>query len=527
VAASTALPPNPNELERLKSVVAQYFPVYETRVTPFSLVLLVHADPARLELQFDRMRQDLWERKYVCQIRREQGEYIVEVVRRPTRSVWGPVVNLILLIITAASTVAAGAFLYLAYIGGTTVTGSDFLYGGLYFALPLMTILGVHELAHYVMARHHHVEASLPYFIPVPPPYLLFGTFGAMISLREPIPDRKALLDIGASGPIAGFLVAVPVTFAGYFLSTHAPVLPVTYCGPTILGVSYGGLIFNPSLITGLIGLFFPPSLLNVHPLALAGWVGILVTAINLLPAGQLDGGHVARALFGDRSRYASYAAVIILVGLALVFGYVGWVLFAVLIVFLGMRHPPPLNDITPLDGKRLAVGGLAIALLVGGFVAVPIATPLGTFALSDQTWSSWNHTSLPPGTAMADNLSLNVVNQDDITHGYAIQGSISLVLSNASGSTSPLSGAALQAFEANSTWRVLTPNGTTTVFTGVGNWEFPNAAVTTLASGARANFQVQFEDSSAAIVDVSITVTQICQVDGGTSPQSYSVQIY
>src|SRR5208282_5958229 len=120
-----------------------------------------------------------------------------------------------------ASTVAAGGFLWLVYRGGFNLAPSDFVNGGIYFAAPLMAILGLHELAHFLVARHHHVAASLPYFIPVPPPFLLFGTFGAFISLREPIPSKKVLLDIGAAGPIAGFLVAVPITIAGMMLSVH------------------------------------------------------------------------------------------------------------------------------------------------------------------------------------------------------------------------------------------------------------------------------------------------------------------
>ncbi|MCI4354779.1 MAG: site-2 protease family protein, partial [Thermoplasmata archaeon] len=306
-------PPPGTEVERIRTGVARYFPVYETRVTPQSLILLVHADAATLEEKFDLLRRALWEQYYVPQLRYERGEYIIEVVRRPNRVGWGSITNLILLALTVVTTVSAGAFLWLAYVGGSQLTPQDFLMGGISFGLPLMLILGLHELAHFLTARHHHVDASLPYFIPVPPPFILFGTFGAFISLREPIPSKKALLDIGASGPLAGFAVSIPVTLYGMFLSAHAPVLSVANCGPTILGVSYGNFVIGESLFWFVLGKFVPVAFQSLHPVALAGWVGLLVTAINLLPAGQLDGGHVFRALFGERARYASYAAVVLL----------------------------------------------------------------------------------------------------------------------------------------------------------------------------------------------------------------------
>ncbi|MCI4344796.1 MAG: site-2 protease family protein, partial [Thermoplasmata archaeon] len=378
------LPPSgaPTEIERIRAAVSEQFPVYETRVTPNSLILLVHADAATLEARFDRLRQDLWAKFYVPQIRYEGGEYVVEVVRRPSRKPYGLWVNLILLVGTIGTTVTAGAFLWLAYEGGCRLVATEFVWGGLFFGLPILAILGFHELAHFLVARHHHVEASLPYFLPVPPPYLLFGTFGAFISLREPIPSKKVLLDIGASGPLAGFAVAVPVLLVGLGLSAHGPQLSVANCGPTILGVNYGNLEFG--IFTSIFGyflhLFVPFSISNLHPMAIAGWVGILVTAINLLPAGQLDGGHVFRALAGDRARYISWGAF---VGLfALGFFYQGWFIFAILIFFLGMRHPPPLNDISPLDTKRWGLGVLTAAILVTGFVIVPIAQPSGSFAL-------------------------------------------------------------------------------------------------------------------------------------------------
>ncbi len=519
--------PNPpagsTEIERLRSEVATYFPVYETRLTPNSLILLVHVDPANLEERFDRLRQALWAKFYVAQVRREGGEYLVEIVRRPPRRPWGLTVNLVLLAITILTTVAAGAFLWVAYVGGSTLGPSDFLWGGITFALPLLGILGLHELAHYLTARRHHVEASLPFFIPVPPPFLIFGTFGAFISLREPIPDKKALLDIGASGPLAGFALSVPITLFGMFLSAHSPVLSVANCGPSFAGVDYGSFVFGTtSFFWWLLGQFLPVNLVNLSPVALAGWVGILVTAINLLPAGQLDGGHVFRALLGDRSRYVSYAATILLFGLG--FLYEGWFIFAVLILLLGLRHPPPLNDLTPLDGRRWVLGGLAAFVLVGGFVLVPIATPTNAFALENPASGP---APLPPGYALAENLSVQIVNQDGIPHGYLVNASVVKVVQGGGGApTQPLQGAQLASYLANSTWVVVLPNGNTTTFTGTGSFALAPSDYAEISAGAGASLNVTYENPQQAVVTITLTVSQICSA-GGTGPSAQTFTVY
>jgi len=488
--------------------VAQFFPVYETRVTPQSLVLLVHADAATLADRFDRLRRSLWEQFYIPQIRYDRGEYVIEVVRRPTRTGWGSVTNLVLLGLTVLTTMSAGAFLWLAYVGGSQLSATDFLWGGISFGLPLMAILGLHELAHFVMARHHHVDASLPFFIPVPPPFILFGTFGAFISLREPIPDKKALLDIGTSGPLAGFLVAIPVTIYGMFLSAHAPVLSAANCGPVILGVSYGNFVIGTSLFWFALGKFVPVAFASLHPVALAGWVGLLVTAINLLPAGQLDGGHVFRALLGDQSRYVSYAAVVMLFGIG-VFLYQGWIIFAILILFLGMRHPPPLNDITPLDSKRIGIGVVAVAILVTGFVVVPIASPTGVFAVPA---SSVGAAPLPPGALMADNLTVTIINHDLVSHGYVISGTIDSVISTVNNVSQTLSGSQLAGFLANSTWTVHLPNGNVTSYTEAGSFAVPTSEFITLASSASAVVTVTYSNTAEGVVLLELTVGELCE---------------
>lgn len=514
MATGPPLPGVPAEFERLRAVVSQRFPVYETRITPNSLVLLVHVDPLTLERRFDELRRQMWEMSYIPVLRKEQGEHVVEVIRRPPRNTRGAYVNLALLAVTIASTVSAGAFLWLSWRGGFVLQPSDFFWGGISFGLPLLTILGLHELAHFVMARRHHVEASLPYFIPVPPPYLLFGTFGAFISLREPIPDKKALLDIGASGPLVGFLAAVPVTLGGLVLSAHAAALSPANCGPTVLGFNYGNILVGLPAIWSAFQFVLGVNPASLHPLAFAGWVGILVTAINLLPAGQLDGGHVARALLGPRSVYASIAAIVILIGMGLV--YLNWILFALIIVLLGFRHPPPLNDLTPLDRKRVGVGIVAVLLLVTGFVVVPLGSPSGQFALQNQ---STVRLTPPPGFAMADNVTMQLVNQDMVARDFEFSTTIGSVIHTVNGTSESLMGPALQAFLANSTWALTLPNGTVLRFHGGGNWTLPTSALVMLDAGDSAKLPLQYWNTQQAAVQASVSARMICAPAAG-SPQ-------
>ena len=245
------------ELDRIRTTVTAFFPVYETRIGPQSLLLAVHADPATLEERFDRLRQELWTQGYIPLLRREHGEEFIEVVRRPKTGRMRLWINILLFLGTVATTSFAGALIWLTFRGSLTLTVGDFLYGELYFGAPVMTILGLHEFAHYVVARRRHLDASLPYFMPVPPP-LILGTLGAFVSIREPFPDKKALFDVGAAGPLAGFAVAVPIALVGLYLSVHAPVQPVTYCGVTVLGTSYGSLLIGTPLFWYVFSLFLP-----------------------------------------------------------------------------------------------------------------------------------------------------------------------------------------------------------------------------------------------------------------------------
>jgi membrane-associated protease RseP (regulator of RpoE activity) len=199
--------------------------------------------------------------------------------------------------------------------------------------------------------------------MPIPPilPSFNIGTFGALISSRDPMPNKKALFDVGISGPLAGFIVALPVTAIGIMISSPAPVTePVT--GEIMLGGSILFTFLSTSILNIPAG-----TAINLSLTAFAGWVGLLITSINLLPAGQLDGGHIFRAFLGEKQKYAGWIAVFIMI-------FTGWWFFAMIIVFMmGMMHPPPLNDSTGLDKKRKLLFLVALAILIICYIPYPI----------------------------------------------------------------------------------------------------------------------------------------------------------
>jgi len=351
------------EIESVRNVVARHFPVYETRMTPQAVRFLVTVDPATMDERFDALRLELVPQNYIPFLTREGGEHLITIQRRPEQRFVGVQVNLVLLVLTVLTTTWAGAVNWAGYDGIDWLSAEAFAKGSVFFTLPLMAILGIHEMGHYVMAKRYKVRASLPFFLPAPGTFL--GTFGAMISMRDPMPSRKALIDIGAAGPVLGLLTAIPITLLGLALMTVDP-------RPAPLN-SGGAVVIELPFLYQILGWFLPiPQDTILHPTAFAGWVGLFVTALNLLPAGQLDGGHVARAVLGDHGKYLSYAAIALMFGLGLF--YFGWMIIALFILLLGSRHPPPLNDLTRLDGKRQLLAGAAAAVLLLSFVAIPVA---------------------------------------------------------------------------------------------------------------------------------------------------------
>ncbi|MCI4365565.1 MAG: site-2 protease family protein, partial [Thermoplasmata archaeon] len=488
-----------SELDRIRRIVGTEFPIYDTRVGPQSLILAVQVDPTTLEPKFDRLRRELWAAGYVPILRRQMGEDFLEVVPRPRQRNRRDWVNIALLAATVATTTLAGALIWLVYVGQETLAPLDFLYGGLFFSVPVLTILGLHELAHFFMARRRKIDASLPYFIPLPPPFL-FGTFGAFISIREPFPDKKALFDIGAAGPLAGFVTSIPIAIVGLYLSAHSAAPSVTYCGPTIFGVSYGSLVIGPSLFWEFLALFFPHSLLSLHPLALAGWVGIFVTSINLLPAGQLDGGHIFRALFGDRIRFVSYGTVILLFGFGIF--YTGWLFFGILILLLGVRHPPPLNDVSPLDTKRYVVGAVVVAVLITGFVVQPLYTPTGMVSIET---GAVGYSPSTPALPVNASLNFTIVNGDPVPHGFVLSATVENVSRDVNNTTVYLSMADIAKWASTSEWMFHLPGGRSITLNGSSVALSGTEYVTVQGAGSAnsATVRIDFANSVTALAVV------------------------
>jgi membrane-associated protease RseP (regulator of RpoE activity) len=268
--------------------------------------------------------------------------------------------HLILFLLTFVTTTVAGAIQECV----DPLANPLEILSGLPFALTLMLILLVHEMGHYLTSRYYNVKATLPYFIPGPS---FIGTFGAFIKMQSQMPDRRTLFDIGASGPLAGLVFSIPAVVLGLQLSTIEPAEP-SACNNIIFGSS---LLFR-FLTKETLG-FFPAHAFTLHPVATAGWVGLFVTAMNLLPAGQLDGGHVNYALFGRRYIWLSRLTVLAILLLG-VTRWSGWLIWGVLLLFMGVRHPPPVDSETPLDAKRKLLGWLLLATLFVTFMPIPFA---------------------------------------------------------------------------------------------------------------------------------------------------------
>jgi len=367
--ASETPPDASKEIELVKGLVARYFPVYDVKVNYDVVQFFCRIDETTLEDNFERLREEMSPHGYIPMVTYDKGEHVIMVGRKPPAKYKSIYVNLAMLIITFLAMMFAGILDWGSYADvpeNEMFSIENILTGILVFTLPLMAILGVHELGHFFMARRRKVAASLPFFIPSVPP---LGTFGAFISLRDPIPNRKSLLEIGVAGPLAGLALAIPIGILGLILTNmEARPVPLDIGSEGLVRISFPMIYLWLEELVPLQGDYL------LHPTAFAAWVGFLVTALNLLPAGQLDGGHIARALLGPNAKYASWAAIAALIALS--FYYWSWLLFAILILFLGAKHPPPLNDINKLDTRRKMVGVFAFVVLIIAFVPVPM-TPV------------------------------------------------------------------------------------------------------------------------------------------------------
>ena len=271
-----------------------------------------------------------------------------------------PTKHVVLLALTTLTTTIAGAL----WEGIDPGLDLAVLVRGLPFAVTLIAILLVHESGHYLLCLRHRVNASLPYFLPAPPHIFPLGTFGAFIRIRSRFPDRRALFDIGAAGPWAGFVVAVAATTIGLRLSHVAPEPPGAHV-----------LELGDSLLTAFLTrwlLAADPATVVLHPIAFAGWFGLFVTSINLLPVGQLDGGHVLYALAGRGTRVIPALLLAFLVWLGLR-GWPGWLVWAgIITALLLLGHPPTEDDRRPLGMPRRIAAFATFAVFVLTFVAEP-----------------------------------------------------------------------------------------------------------------------------------------------------------
>ncbi|KYK30855.1 MAG: peptidase M50 [Thermoplasmatales archaeon SG8-52-3] len=361
------------DIELLKREIGQQFPFYDLKYNLKTAAFYCRIDEETLEEKFDLLRRSLSEKGYIPMLRYEKGEhiiYVVKKIKRKEKPVW---INIFLLVAVVITTILTGSILNIGFFDIWSLSdpfeifaANNLFNGAIFFALPLMSILIIHEMGHYYVSKKHGVASSLPFFLPIPPilPAFNIGTFGALISSRDPMPNKKALFDIGIAGPLAGFIVAIPITAIGIATAKIVPMPPLEQ-------IQGEQIIFGSSFLIEILAkviLDIPKGFtIDMNPILFAGWVGLLITSINLLPAGQLDGGHIFRAVLGEKQKYAGWIAIIIMI-------LTGWWFFAFIIVFvMGLMHPPPLNDDTDIDIKRKLLFIAAIIILILCYIPLPI----------------------------------------------------------------------------------------------------------------------------------------------------------
>ncbi len=273
-----------------------------------------------------------------------------------------PRIHLVLFFLTVFTTLLAGALME----GAKVLENPLELLKGIPFSFTLMFILGTHEFGHYYYAQKHKVDATLPYFIPAPPFLFLIGTFGAFIKIKSPIYRKDALLQIGAAGPIAGFIIAVPALIIGLLLSDVVEKSNIQ-----------GALILGDSILMKILTWITHPKLMDtqdimLHPIAFAGWIGLLVTMLNLLPIGQLDGGHVAYAMLGKKQRLIGQIAFIFLIPLS--FLSINWLIWGLLLLILmrSVKHPPIQDIHIPLSDTDKRIGYICLLIFIVCFIPAP-----------------------------------------------------------------------------------------------------------------------------------------------------------
>lgn len=336
---------NQTDFERITTIVSTEFQIEES-LLDHDVPTYYLKQPQETKQAFLRLLEKLDATGLVAILRRMNGRTVLRVIPKPPVKPSNITLNYVLFFATIATTFVTGYMLSLRVV--------EPLIGGATFTISILLVLGLHEMGHKITADKRGIDATLPYFIPGPPPY---GTFGAVILQKSLPPNRDALFDVGARGPISGFVVAVVVSVIGLTLSVPSPQIEGTTLLPSPL---IWFLIARFLSILEIMPVPPPNGILLVHPVAFAGWVGIIVTMLNLLPAAMLDGGHVARSMVGEKAR-------IILSALSILFLFLeGFWPMAVLVLFMSMyKHPGPLDDVSSLSMSRKISTMVLIAIFV------------------------------------------------------------------------------------------------------------------------------------------------------------------
>lgn len=343
------------------------------------------------EEAYEKLDRQLADLDHLALFREGDGKHVIHLVRgrpKPRPRTWH--VNALLLVATFFSVLIVGTTIAIGEISLSEPARANALAGnlllelwrGLPYALSILAILGAHEFGHYFAARKHRLATTLPYFIPAPFISPL-GTFGAFIQLREPIRNRKMLMDIGAAGPLAGLMVAIPILIIGLATSIVSPIQP----GSTVEGNS----LLYALAKTIVFGRFLPDGQVDVlvNQLAWAGWTGLLVTALNLIPIGQLDGGHILYALIGEVARRLYYPLIGVLVALTFLVSEV-WFFWLILLFLFGRVYATPLDMITRLDRRRQWIGALSLVIFLVTFTPIPFTVAEGGSGLRARETVEW-----------------------------------------------------------------------------------------------------------------------------------------
>jgi len=339
------------DFEQITTLVSGEFQIEEA-LLEHNIPTYYLKQPQETKQAFLRILKKLEAMNFIAILRRHDGRVVLKIIAKPSTKPSNILINWLLFFATIGTTFATGYLLSVDLI--------DPLIGGATFTIAIMAVFGIHEMGHKLTANKEGIEATPPYFIPGPPPMFGgFGTFGAVIFQKSLPSNKDVLFDIGSSGPILGFIIATIVTVVGMTMAIPAKTpLPgeSTILPMPLLSVLIYELLFN----FGMIPSHSQGQSLFMHPVELAGWVGMLVTMLNLLPAAMLDGGHVARSLAGEKTRTVLMVLSIVLLIIS------GFWLMAVLVLFMGMqRHPGPLDDVSSLSTGRKLLTILLVAIFV------------------------------------------------------------------------------------------------------------------------------------------------------------------